>query len=343
MAINFAAAKAERKNVYVKVFATGTSGSGKSYTALRLATGMANEVEAQTGTRPVIVVFNSEGTRGVYYADEFDYKIFPREGVEVKQEEFTPQLYIDWINYTIEHETVNNIPPIIIIDTLTPAWDALKSQQVKAGGAFKDWVKVNPLWNDVKRAIVSSKSHMIVNARGKTSYEIDTDDKGKKTVRKLGIGADMREGMDYEFTVSFNIDNQTHTANSDKDNTKLFGTRITDKVLTEKDGEDMIKWANSADGKTTDELSLMAKKAKENITEPTKVEDIKVYIKEIKEKIDTIMNGCSDEETAKEVKKIIAKTIKELVVNDVGNHVADYRVIKDIGTAMNVLKALDCI
>lgn len=29
MAINFAAAKAERKNVYVKVFATGTSGSGE--------------------------------------------------------------------------------------------------------------------------------------------------------------------------------------------------------------------------------------------------------------------------------------------------------------------------
>ena len=111
---------------------------------------MADEIANRTGTRPTIVLFNTEGTRGRYYANDFHYKIFPSDSVNVKQEEFTPQLYVEWTEYTIKHETVNDIPPIIIYDTLTPAWDSMKAQQSKMGGTFKDWVsKIAPSYGDI--------------------------------------------------------------------------------------------------------------------------------------------------------------------------------------------------
>ena len=62
---------AVREDVYVKIFLTGSSGSGKSYSALKLATGMADEIEEIKGKRPLIIMLNTESSRGRYYADEF--------------------------------------------------------------------------------------------------------------------------------------------------------------------------------------------------------------------------------------------------------------------------------
>ena len=44
------------------------SGGGKTYSALKLATGMANKIEQQTGNRPKILLGNTEAKRGYYYA-----------------------------------------------------------------------------------------------------------------------------------------------------------------------------------------------------------------------------------------------------------------------------------
>ena len=185
--------------------------------------------------------------------------------------------------------------------------------------------------------IVNSNAHMIVNARGKTTYEIDADEKGKKTVRKLGLGADMREGMDYEFTVSFNIDNQTHVASTDKDNTKIFGTRVTDKKLTEKDGIALIQWANTDTAQTN--IALHS----DNVDTKDDADDLKEYITEIKDKIDAIINQCNDSGAEKQIKTMIANTIKKFVVSDSGKPIADYRLIKDIEIAKQVINELNDI
>lgn len=335
--ISFDSTEAKKDDVYVKVFLTGTSGSGKSYSSLRLATGMADELERIRGTRPKIIMFNTEGSRGRYYADDFHYNIYPQKNQDLKQEDFTTQFYIEWIEYTAKKETINGVEPIIIIDSATPAWDSAKAQQQKAGGQFKDWAKITPIWNEFKRTLVNSKAHIICCARGKTSWEIDTDSNGKKTVRKLGLGSEMRDGFDYEFTCCFMIDNQTHVASADKDNTQLFNSRTVEKPLTEQDGENLIKWANS--GVKNEEVVKVTSESEDVSCD----ENINEYIKDIKNIIDTMLETCEDAEVTKVIRNEIATTIKKFVKNDKGVAVADYRIIKDVDVAKRVIEALNNI
>lgn len=316
-----------------------------TFSSLRLATGMADEIERIKGKRPPIVMFNTESSRGLYYANEFEYSVFPKKNQNLKQEDFTTQLYIDWINYTAELVNKNDgIEPILIIDSATPAWDSMKAQQQKMGGTFKDWGRVQPIWNEFKRTIVNSKAHIICCARGRTAWEIDTDDKGKKTIRKLGVGSDMREGFDYEFTCCFMIDNQTHAAEADKDNSHLFESRAVNKPLTEEDGENLIKWANSGSAtKSKTAPQPVAEVATPVVTAPVEGSvDVKEIIKSIKSTVDTLMESAT-EESKPVVRTLVADTIKQFVKNSKGTPVADYRIIKDATVAQSVLDALNAL
>ena len=71
----FKVQKAVREKIYTKVALMAPSGGGKTYSALRLATGMREELEKITGRPCRILLANTEGARGRYYANEFDYDI----------------------------------------------------------------------------------------------------------------------------------------------------------------------------------------------------------------------------------------------------------------------------
>lgn len=344
MPFNFQASEAKRENVYVKVFLTGTSGSGKSYSALRLATGMANEIEKIRGHRPRIIMLNTEGSRGVYYADEFSYKIWPDKNTKIKPEQFTIDLYVDWIKFNCENEKNHDVEPILIIDGATPAWDATKAAHAKVGGQWKDWSKIDPAWKEFCQTIVQSRAHVICCARGKSQYVVDSEN-GKQVVRKMGVGADMRDGFDFEFTCSFNIDQANHAAAVDKDNTHIFDGRVLDKALTEEDGVMMIQWANSDAGINSQEITNAVAANKDDYEVQASGTDeeksLKEYIADIKEIVDNIMSNCSDGDK-KSLRSIVSNTIKQYVTSN-GKPVADYRFIKDIKTAKDVIKALNNI
>ena len=51
---------------------------------------------------------------------------------------------------------------------------------------------------------------------------------------------------DSNYTVTFNIDQETHIATASKDNTHLFEGKY--EKLTEKDGKRLIDWANTGEG-----------------------------------------------------------------------------------------------
>ncbi len=346
MALNFAAKKAVRDNVYVKIMLTGVSGSGKSYSALRLATGMADEIEKIRGTRPDIVMFNSEGSRGNYYAGEFEYDIWPAPGMTVTQEELTPETYCDWIDFQIQEHTKNDIPPILVLDGVTPEWKTMLAAHSKAGGQFKDWARIDPRHNAFKDKIVLSKAHIIATARAKSQYVIENDGR-KSTVRKVGLGAEMREGFDYECTLSFAIDQKTHTAAADKDNTHLFDSRQADRILTEADGQKIAQWAYSDKAQQANVASLQAKKA-ENVTEevqetPVNTPTLPELKQDIKVLIAQYLDNTPDEEQKKQMRGVISSTIKQYVKNDRGVPVADYRVIKEVELAQTVYNALTAL
>lgn len=115
-------------------------------------------------------------------------------------------------------------------------------------------MKVTPRHNDFLDAIIESPIHVIATVRGKDEVVLE-DINGKQVPKKVGLGYDQRNNLEYLFTVSFNIDRDTHVASEFKDNTHLFEGRA--RILTEKDGEALYKWASDGDD------SEIIKRAKE--------------------------------------------------------------------------------
>lgn len=234
----FQVKKAKREKIYVKVALMSPSGGGKTYSSLRLATGMADEIKKETGKDAKILFANTEQKRGYYYADEFDYDI-----VDIEPPHH-PDVYVELIEFAVSEGY-----DILIIDSSSHEWEGkggcLELQQ-KAGGTYQAWGKVTPLHNRFIAAIADSPIHIIATMRGKDQYEVERDDRGKTSVKKLGVGAKQRDGFEYEFTCTFNIDQATHLATPQKDNTHIFENDPT-ALLSQAHGEKIIKWANSSD------------------------------------------------------------------------------------------------
>lgn len=238
----FQVKKAKREKIYVKVALMAPSGGGKTYSSLRLATGMAQEIEKETGKKAKILLANTEQKRGYYYANEFDYDIVD---IDAPHE---PEKYCDLIEFARQEGY-----DILIIDSSSFEWEGkggcLELHQ-KAGGTYQAWAKVTPRHNKFISAIADSPIHIIATMRGKDQYETTKDDKtGKLNVQKLGVGAKQRDGFEYEFTCTFLLDQKTNTAEVQKDNTHLFDHEGA-VLLTEGHGIKLIQWANSGEGYT---------------------------------------------------------------------------------------------
>lgn len=237
----FEVKKAVREKIFPKVALIAPSGGGKTYSALRLATGMAEEIQKETGKEAKILLANTEQKRGYYYADEFAYDIVD---IEAPHE---PEKYVDLVEFAVESGYA-----ILIIDSSSHEWEGkggcLELQQ-RAGGTYQAWSKVTPRHARFISAIADSPIVCISTMRAKDQYEVGKDEKGKTTVQKIGAGAKQREGFEYEFTCTFMLDVKTNTAEVEKDNTHLFEA-AGPKLLTEEDGAKIMRWANSGNGYT---------------------------------------------------------------------------------------------
>lgn len=239
--MKFQVKKAKREKIYVKVALMAPSGGGKTYGSLRLATGMVDAIKKETGKDARILLANTEQKRGYYYANEFDYDIIDIDAPH------NPEKYVELIDFAVSEGY-----DVLIIDSSSHEWEGkggcLELQQ-QAGGTYQAWGKVTPRHNKFISAIADSPIHIIATMRGKDQYEVNKDDKGKTSVQKLGVGAKQRDGFEYEFTCTFLIDQKTNCAEVQKDNTHIFENEGS-VILTEKHGENIIKWANSGDGYT---------------------------------------------------------------------------------------------
>ena len=205
---------------------------------------------------------NTEGKRGYYYANEFDYDIIDIDAPH------NPEKYVELINFAVSEGY-----DILIIDSASHEWEGkggcLELQQ-QAGGTYQSWAKVSPRHAKFINAIADSPIHIIATMRGKDQYEVSKDEKGKTTVQKLGIGARQREGFEYEFTCTFLLDQKTNTAEVQKDNTHIFDSEGPT-ILSENHGVKVIQWANSGEGytpvvrKNEDELTDDLKSVKSEI------------------------------------------------------------------------------
>lgn len=285
----FKVQKAVRERIYTKVALMSPSGGGKTYSALRLATGMKEALEKANKKPAKILMANTESSRGRYYANEFDYDIIDLT------EPFIPEQFIEAIDFAIDNDY-----DILIMDSTSPEWDGkggcLELQQ-KAGGTYQAWAKVTPRHDAFINKIATSPIHIIATMRGKDQYEVEKDDRGKMSVKKLGVGAKQRDGFEYEFTCTFTIDNKSHMAESQKDNTHIFENDSAT-LLTEKHGAKIIEWANSSDIEPTVPKKFDVTK----VTQETVEDDLKALKKDIIA-LCTELGGSQNEDLMTIVKK----------------------------------------
>lgn len=323
MANKFSATKALREKIFTKLAIMSPSGGGKTYSSLRVATGMAEEIERLTGKKCKILLGNTEGARGRYYADEFDYDIVDLEPP------YNPELFVDFIKYAVDEKY-----DILILDSTSAEWEGrggcLELQQA-AGGTYQAWGKVTPRHDRFIQAIATSPIHVIATMRGKDQYEVEKDDKGRVSVKKLGVGAKQRDGFEYEFTSTFTLDLDTHFASSQKDNTHLFENEGA-VLLSEEHGKKIIDWANSGEGFNVEVKKFDAITANGSVTNDERLNDKK---NELKSLIDSIINnGVSRDE--------VADTIKSHYILN-GKASANYTNIKDVKLLDEIIEDLKSI
>lgn len=209
--------KARKYQHKLRVGLAGPTGSGKTYTALKLAAA----IVAKEGGR--VGVIDTEHGSASLYADAFDFDV-----IELKS--FAPDRYVEAIN---EFARAGGYT-LLIVDSLTHAWNgkdgALEQVDRKAGAggnSFTAWRDVTPQHTRLVDALLTCPFHLIGTLRSKMAYEVDTDPRTKKvTVRKLGLQPIQREGMEYEMDVFCDLDADNTLSISKTRNAALSGYSV---------------------------------------------------------------------------------------------------------------------
>lgn len=245
--------KAERKKAKLKLAITGPTGSGKTYSALRLAKGIGGK----------IAVIDTENGSASLYSEKFDFDV-----LDMKPP-FTTEKYIEAINFAEKngYET-------IVIDSLTHAWageGGLLEQKAQLDSRpnsnhWTNWGPIDKKDLALKNAYLHSTCHIISTMRSKMEYA-QAEENGKKKIQKVGLAPIQRDGLAYEFTTVFDIA-MDHQAETSKDRTGVFDGRIF--KITEETGEELAAWLNSGKTELTEDKKQGEPKEKIEETEPIK-------------------------------------------------------------------------
>lgn len=189
--------KANKSTARARIALIGGAGSGKTYSALQLATELADG-------KPCCVIDTERGS-AAKYSDLFDFST-------LELDKFDPDLYTQAIKDAEEAGFA-----VIVIDSMSHAWSGSGGalQQAadntsRGGNSFSAWKTVTPKVTKFMDAILSSKCHVISTFRTKMEYLTERDEKtGKNVIRKLGMEPIFKDQSEYEFdiVVSLNQDN----------------------------------------------------------------------------------------------------------------------------------------
>lgn len=187
--------KATRTQKKLRCALLGPAGAGKTRTALEIAKGIGEK----------IALIDTEHGSASMYAHIVGF-----DALELMS--FSPDRYIEAI--TAAEQAGYDV---LVIDSLSHAWTGkggileFVDRTKKNGNSFNAWGDATPLHNKLVERLLTCKLHLIVTMRTKMEFVQERDPQtGKTTIRKVGMQPVQRDGMEYEFDVICDID-QNHT------------------------------------------------------------------------------------------------------------------------------------
>lgn len=190
--------KATRQAIKLRLALEGVSGSGKTYTALEIASAFGDKI---------LVLDTENGSANRYAGGKIE---FWSENIEPP---FRPAKLIELIE-AAEAEGFD----VVIVDSLTHFWrgkggildmvEDVKAANRKKGNAngYTAWKNGNDYFLEMLEKIIRCKIHIICTMRSKAEYLQTEDDKGRKRIEKMGTAPEVRDGLEYEFDVVFDLD-----------------------------------------------------------------------------------------------------------------------------------------
>ena len=128
---------------------------------------------------------------------------------------------------------------------------------------FTNWGPPKKKHEQFKAALLESKLHVIGTMRSKSEYSQTKDDKGRTTVKKLGMAPVAENDFEFEFTLVLEIGRDKY-ASPQKDRTDLWKDQS--HMLTRRDGVALIKWLyddQKSESKTVDPKDRLRQKSME--------------------------------------------------------------------------------
>ena len=307
--------KATKKQAKLRLALFGVSGGGKTYSALRLATGLGGR----------IALIDTERGSASKYSDRFDFDVCEVDKPSIENIKLL-------INEAKEYD-------VLIIDSLTHAWLELLQEvervaKAKFGGnTWSAWSEGTPKQTSLINALLGFPGHIIATMRVETNWTTTTNDKGKLVPVRIGEAPKQGKSIEYEFDMLMQI-SQEHQAVVLKDRTGKFQDQCF--IIDEEFGKSLREWLN--DGEQQQNIDLQPAKQiwkedhkadlvveeRKDATDEEYVEEFKVRIKNLlnvgQTKLFMKQNGLSIKEpqsiklfmTQKDLELEIAKFLEEV-------------------------------
>ena len=180
---------ATKKESRLRLAIIGPAGSGKTYSALAVATALGGR----------IAVIDTERGSASKYSDKFKFDVLNMA------DNFSPGEYVAAIIAADKSGY-----DVIVVDSLSHAWmgkgGALEmvdnaAKRSQSHNNFTAWRDVTPQHNLLVDTMIQCGRHIIVTMRSKTEYVMEPDVRGKMIPRKVGLAPIQRDGLEYEFDV----------------------------------------------------------------------------------------------------------------------------------------------
>ena len=191
---------ATKQQIKLRLAFCGPAGSGKTYTALRVAHLLGGKVAVIDTENRTASKYVGESPDGQPWA----FDVLNLEG------DFHPQRFADAIS-----DAARAGYDVVVVDSLTHAWSGpggmlelvdKRGRASRSGNTFQAWGDLRPVERKLWDAIIQAPIHVIATFRTKTEWSIEEDSRGKKVPRRIGLAPEQRQGLEYELDVVGDVD-----------------------------------------------------------------------------------------------------------------------------------------